>query len=117
MKGTRSRNRGAAAALTWAVLASLPLLVLAETKTHRDYRAADFGRIRYEDHGLTIVRAEADATREFLSAGKVNSPIFPGDALATGPNQRAEAQLANATVARIDQHSHVAVAGLLGRRG
>jgi len=114
MRSSRWFIQGATAALACFCLTTLPVVGETDAAYPRgdDYRPGNYGRVRYEDNGLTIARAETGGRREFLATGHVNTPIFTGDALATGPNQRAEAQLANAALVRVDQHSHVVFSAL-----
>ncbi len=72
-----------------------------------DYRAGNFGRIRFQENGSTILRAqpERDVPRE--NAGGTNAAIFPGDSLTTARDQRVEVQLANGTVVRLDRDSQI----------
>ena len=114
MRSTRWFIQGAAVLLACLCLTTLPVAgqTDAADSPGDDYRPGNYGRVRYEDNGLTIARAETDGKREFLVTGHVNTPIFEGDVLATGPNQRAEAQLANAALVRVDQHSHIVFSAL-----
>jgi hypothetical protein len=65
-----------------------------------DYQSGDFGRILFEDNGVTILRGhDADAR----DRGTVNAPIFPGDTLRTDANQRVEVELAGGTLVRLDE--------------
>jgi hypothetical protein len=73
-----------------------------------DYQRGDYGRIRFQENGVTILRASSDDDQEASEeAGSVNSPLFPGDSVRTGSDQRIEVQLASATLVRIDQDSQL----------
>jgi hypothetical protein len=97
----------------WPLLAILSLTVSAELHAQEAeppedaYAAGDYGRLRHQENGATLVREETGAAREFPTSGDVNAPIFPGDTLVTGPDQRAEVQLASGSVVRIDEGSEV----------
>jgi len=68
-----------------------------------DYAAGTYGRIRYEENGVTIVRAETERTRDAGLLASVNTGVFPGDAVSTDPTQRVEVQLAQGSLVRIDR--------------
>jgi hypothetical protein len=106
--------QGVAFTLAWLCLTTLPVAGQTD-EAHPPgdgYHPGNYGRVRYKENGLTIARAETGSRREFLAAGHVNTPIFAGDTLATGPKERAEAQLANAALVRLDQHTHVVFSAL-----
>lgn len=66
------------------------------TRSSDDYTPA-FARIRYEEGGLSVTRR--DGTQEELS---YNDPVFAGDKLLTGENQRAEVQLPVGGIIRLN---------------
>ena len=68
-----------------------------------DYRTGDYGRVRDAEEGLTIVRAKWDHEQSVPDEGSVNSPIFPGDEIATDVGQRAEIELAGGSLVWIDR--------------
>ena len=70
-----------------------------------DYQAGNFGRVRFAEGGITILRA--DGQTDSGDRAGVNAPIFPGDALRTDSGGRAEVQLANGTLLRLDRDSEV----------
>jgi len=102
------------------LLLALACLVLppAHAQIDRDgvdgdaYGPHDCARVRFEENGPTILRAETVATREAPSTGQLNAPIFSGDSVATNAEQRAEIQLAGGSVIRIDQSSRVVFTSL-----
>ena len=53
-----------------------------------EYESGDFGRVTYEENGVTIHRAFADPGLPPVSEVGVNFPVYPGDALLTGRDQR-----------------------------
>jgi len=66
-----------------------------------EYAEGDYGRVLYEDAGLTIVRSgEPDR-------GSVNAPLFPGDSVETDGSQRVEIELADGTLVRVDRRTAV----------
>lgn len=108
-----STSRACAAAL----MAGLSLLCLGGTSIPvraeepesygDDYSAGEFGRIRYQENGVTISRAESDQTAAFLEPADINSPILPGDVITTNPDQRVEVQLALGALVRLDRGTEV----------
>jgi len=65
------------------------------------YQEGNYGRIRYADGGASILRA--DGSREDGDRSGLNAPIFPGDTVRTGSDQRVEVQLAAGTIVRLDR--------------
>ena len=55
-----------------------------------DYQGGNYGRVRFEERGLTIIRLTSGVD----AGATVNAPIFPGEATQTARDQRAEIQLA-----------------------
>jgi len=70
-----------------------------------DYQTGNFGRVRYQENDPTILRANEDAKDDNVAT--VNTPIFPGDTIRTGPAGRAEIQLAGGTLVRVDRDSEI----------
>ena len=68
-----------------------------------EYASGDYGRVRYQINGLTIRRSGLT----YEGAADINSPVFPGDSIVTGPDQRAEVELADGDVIHIDRNSEV----------
>jgi len=66
-----------------------------------DYISGDFGRVRYMENGVTIVRALSDPEGGSAVDGTVNAPVSPGDTVRTKNNQRAEIQLAGGSLVRL----------------
>lgn len=99
MRGIRGR---CAVLLPVAVLAMAALPARAQSDDASGYadgyQQGDYGRVRYTDNGATIIRAASDEASGPVS---VNVPIFPGDTLRTGRDQRVEVQLASGTIVRI----------------
>jgi hypothetical protein len=93
------------------LLAALLVLVapfstpaVAQTETYGDdYSDGRYGRVRYEENGITIRRASAG----LQDAGGTNSPVYPGDRILTSSRQRAEVQLSSGTLVRVDELSEV----------
>ncbi len=77
------------------------------------YGDGNFGRIRYLENGATIVRSGSEAGERF-GAGEpsANSPIFPGDSIRAGRDQRVEVQLASGTILRLDRDGELAFQAL-----
>jgi uncharacterized protein DUF6600/FecR-like protein len=76
------------------------------------YQAGDYGRVRFADNGVSILRAESEDRDVAEEAGTVNSPLFPGDSLRTDRDQRAELQLANGVLVRVNVDSDLALQSL-----
>jgi hypothetical protein len=72
-----------------------------------DYRTGDYGRVRDAENGLTIVRAQWNHEQGVSDDGVVNSPVFPGDKIRTGSDQRAEIQLASGALVWADRGTAV----------
>jgi hypothetical protein len=93
------------------ILGIAPLPVAAQAEHDQayedDYASGNFGRVRYQENGVTILRAPSADAPEFEDSATVNAPVFPGDIVRTGSDQRAEIQLAGGTVVRVDRASEV----------
>lgn len=91
--------------LTIAIALTLPALSGAAwaipEDPYDDYQAGDFGRIRYEEHGVSVVRGTESSPGPTAEAS-VNAPVFPGDSIRTDLDQRTEIQLAGGTLVRVD---------------
>jgi hypothetical protein len=72
-----------------------------------EYESGDFGRVTYQENGVTIHRAFADPGLPPISEAGVNSPVYPGDALLTGPDQRVEVQVASGSLIRVNRATDV----------
>jgi len=72
-----------------------------------EYASADFGRIRYQDDGVTIYRAVVSPDAGPADKSNVNAPIFPGDTVLTASDQRAEIELAGGSLVWLDRDSEV----------
>ncbi len=73
-----------------------------------DYRQGDYGRILYEENGVSIIRADAErAQAERTEDGTINAPVFPGDTIRTTRNQRVEVELAGGTLVRVAQDTEL----------
>ena len=72
-----------------------------------DQEGAVFGRLRQVEGGLTLRRDD-----EIRSDLYVNDPLTPGDVLTTGPDGRAEIQLADGSIVRLDYDTQVVLQSL-----
>jgi len=109
-KPPHSPRRPAAALLRRTLLAGVVggLALAGTTVSAQDadavgYQDGNYGRVRYLDGGLTIVRAADDGD----TRAELNSPVFPGDRLVTDYGQRTEIQLAAGTLVRVDMGTSV----------
>jgi hypothetical protein len=95
------------AALTLVLGAAVPAVAQTDDPdAYADaYQAGDYGRVRFEEGGASILRA--DGTTDTGDRAGVNAPIFPGDTLRTDGNGRGEVQLANGTLLRLDHDSEL----------
>ena len=99
--------RAGSALLALAILAPPATGQAVEDAYGDDYRDGGYGRVRYEEGGAAILRAETErADAERVEAG-VNTPIFPGDTALTDPRQRLEVQLAQGSLVRLDRASQL----------
>jgi hypothetical protein len=71
------------------------------------YQGGDYGRVRFQESDVTIVRAAAGDLPGSEELATLNSPIYPGDSISTYADQRAEVQLAGGTLIRVDAVSQV----------
>jgi len=102
-----NHNRGrlllATTALLLVAAVPPPLRAQETAPVTNEYADGDYGRVRYQINGLTIRRGALN----YEGAADLNSPVFPGDSIVTGHDQRAEIELAGGTVVRIDRNSNV----------
>lgn len=95
------------------VLVAAPVVARAETadpEAYGDgYQRGDFGRVRHLDPSATIIHADEEVGTEKAS---LNDPVLPADAVVTGEDERAEIQLANGTLVRIDEISDLVFTSL-----
>jgi hypothetical protein len=92
----------------------IPAMAQAEDPTAYgdDYQTGDFGRVRFQENGVTILRSSAEDRESAEEAGSINSPLFPGDAIRTGSDQRIELQLASGSLVRVDRNSELTLQSL-----
>ncbi|MDX1390140.1 MAG: FecR family protein [Acidobacteriota bacterium] len=89
-------------------LTTLPALAVGEDplEDYQDgYYTGDYGRIRYQENEVTILRGATGDLPEQQELATVNAPIYPADSITTFYDQRAEVQLASGTLVRIDADS------------
>jgi len=97
----------------WIALAALGCLAIParaaspEEQAHDGYEAGDYARVRYEENGVVIQRTPTEDRPLLEEPGDHNAPLFPGDSILTGPDQKAEVQLAGGTLVRIDRGTDV----------
>jgi len=96
------------AVLTIAISGLMPVAAQNADAFGDDYQDGNFGRVRFEERGLTIVRLTSGVD----AGATVNAPIFPGESTLTSLNQRAEIQLAAGTLVRIDYSTELAFLAL-----
>src|SRR5262245_14194330 len=102
----RDTKRTILTALALAATLVLGRGAAAEDEGYGDgYQERNYGRIRYADGGASILRA--DGSKENGDRSGLNAPIFPGDTVQTGSDQRVEIQLASGTLIRLDRGSSV----------
>ena len=79
-----------AAALTLALGVAAPAIAQTDDLDAYadDYQAGNFGRVRFAEGSITILRA--DGQTDTGDRAGVNAPIFPGDSLRTDSGGRAE---------------------------
>lgn len=73
------------------------------------YADGDYGRVRFMVNGLDIQRSPLADPQSVGAPDPAdrNTPVFPGDALLTATDQRAEVELASGALVRIDQDTEV----------
>ncbi len=74
-----------------------PLISFMAYSQEEEY-VANYGRVRYLENNVTILRGEDGLTEESL----LNAPLFPGDTISTSRDGKAELQLADSSVIRMD---------------
>jgi hypothetical protein len=72
-----------------------------------DYQLGNFGRVQYQENGVTIMRAAVNHDQQPVEQARVNAPVFPGDTVVTGYDQRAELQLARGSLVRVDRATEI----------
>jgi hypothetical protein len=109
MKNYRRTLTALAAILVAQLMAGAPTMAQAEDPSAYgdDYQVGNFGRVQYQENGVTILRAPSNFEGQEVEEALVNAPIFPGDSIVTGYDQRAETQLARGTLIRIDNGTEV----------
>jgi hypothetical protein len=102
--------------LGWTVAALSSALLLAPAPPARaqsenpdgygdGYQTGDYGRVRFSEGGALVVRASSEDDPEERAGS--NTPVFPGDAVATAANERLEIELAAGSLVRIDRETRV----------
>jgi hypothetical protein len=77
-----------------------------------EYGGGDFGRVTYQENGVAIHRAVVDSGLPAREEARINAPVYPGDTLLAGADQRAEVQLAGGSLVRIDRGTELTFLGL-----
>lgn len=72
-----------------------------------EFQSGDFGRVRFEENGVLIERSPGGSSSALSETATLNTPIFPGDEIHTGYDQRLEVQLAAGTLIRLDRDSEL----------
>ena len=72
-----------------------------------DYLPGDYGRVKYRDIGVSILRTAYDPGQPPVSDAGINAPVFPGDAILTDHDQRAEVELAGGSLVRVDRDTEI----------
>jgi len=102
----KTMTRKLATGLTLVLAVGVAAAQQADEVAYDDgYEAGDYGRIRYADGGASILRASGEVDPSDRAG--LNAPIFPGDTVRTGSDQRVEVQLASGTLVRLDRGSSV----------
>ena len=83
--------------------AAIPVTAQETEALGDDYVAGDFGRLLFQENGVTIRRASVETDPSLERVSGLNAPIFPGDGVITAFDQRAEIQLAGGSLVRIDR--------------
>jgi hypothetical protein len=109
MKNYRRTLTALAAILIAQLMAGAPTIAQADDPSAYgdDYQIGNFGRVQYQENGVTILRAPSNFEGQEVEEALVNAPVFPGDSIVTGYDQRAETQLARGTLVRIDRGTDV----------
>ena len=69
------------------------------------YESGTYGRVRFAENGLTLRRAASDGAPH--DGPLTNAPVFPGDTVESDGAQRAEIELAGATLIRLAEDTAV----------
>lgn len=91
------------------MLAGLPLFAQTQTQTETDPSVAHLSLIEGQ------VSMQRGSAGQWMAA-TVNTPLMPGDSIATGPGSRAEIQLDYSNVLRLAQNSEAKIADLTRSR-
>jgi hypothetical protein len=75
--------------------------------TGDDYLAGEYGRVRSHENGVTVQRTAYDPGAPPLAEADVNAPVYPGDTLLCDYDQRAEVELAEGSLVRIDRGTEI----------
>ena len=71
------------------------------------YADGAYGRIQFADNGLTVRRSVLTDNGDSGSDVGPNTPIYPGDTLLTGHDQRGEVELGDGSLVRFDRGSEL----------
>jgi hypothetical protein len=71
------------------------------------YQTGDYARIRYQEGGATILRADTGDYVDRQTASSLNAPVFPGDTVTTRISERVEVQLPNGMLVRLDRDTRM----------
>ncbi len=97
--------------VTLALLATTvsgPTMAANPEDYHDGYGSGNFGRIRYQENGASLLRASTSSDEQDPDeAVFANAVVFPGDRVRTDSRQRIEIQLARGTLVRIDRSTEV----------
>ena len=76
------------------------------------YATGEAGRVRYHEGGAAILRAPGSVETDRSDESVSNAPVFPGDRVVTGRDQRVEIQLAGGSLIRVDGDSEISFEAL-----
>ncbi len=79
------------------ISSTFPFITSMVFSQEEDYMA-NYGRVRYLENTVTIVRGADGLTED----STLNAPIFPGDTVATARDGKAELQLADSSIIRMN---------------
>ncbi len=113
------RSRIAAALFAAALAAPLPAMAqAADPEGYADgYQNGDYGRVLYQEGSPILERAATDEGTSAQDRAARNTPVFPGDAIRTRGDERAEIELADGSRVRIDRDSSLLFQSLPDPRG
>jgi hypothetical protein len=89
------------------LLAVLAAPMVPAQQAYDSFGAGDFGRIRFEENGVHIVRDPGGSPFSTSEAASINTPIFNGDEIRTDHGQRVEVELAGGTLIRVDHETEL----------